>query len=127
MQKRLGYSDAELAEFRKNPRNEDVLDKGGQLSKKLSILEAVEASGCNSRHKAGDEFYLPAPATCRRKWARKNPRFHSIIGPAPDLRRQRNALCRDEPERDALPADRLHRRRPAVRRVAWEFRVEDRA
>ncbi|MBN1439613.1 MAG: hypothetical protein JW929_09410 [Anaerolineales bacterium] len=58
MQKRLGYSDGELAEFRKDPRNEDVLSKADVLAKKYIILEAVDARGCNSRHKTGDRIYF---------------------------------------------------------------------
>lgn len=58
MQKRLGYSDDELADFRKEPRNADVLAKSPELLNKIIILEVVESHGCNSRHKAGDKFYF---------------------------------------------------------------------
>jgi uncharacterized repeat protein (TIGR04076 family) len=58
MQKRLGYSEAELEDFRKEPRNADVLAKNADLLNKYIILEAVEARGCNSRHKAGDTIYF---------------------------------------------------------------------
>jgi uncharacterized repeat protein (TIGR04076 family) len=58
MQKRLGYSDEELEEFKKNPRNADVLAKGGELAKKVIILEVVESRGCNSRHAVGDKLFF---------------------------------------------------------------------
>ena len=58
MQKRLGYSDEEMALFRTDPRNADVLSKGADLANKRIILEVVESHGCNSRHKIGDRFYF---------------------------------------------------------------------
>jgi len=58
MQKRLGYSDAELEEFKKDPGNADVLAKGAGLLNKVIIPEVVESRGCNSRHKIGDKFYF---------------------------------------------------------------------
>ena len=58
MQKRLGYSDEEMALFRADPRNADVLSKGADLANKRIILEVVESHGCNSRHKVGDRFYF---------------------------------------------------------------------
>ena len=58
MQKRLGYSDEEMALFRNNPRNEQVLDKAKILADLHFIAEVVEAHGCNSRHKKGDRFRL---------------------------------------------------------------------
>jgi len=58
MQKRLGYNDEEMALFRANPRNADILSKGADLASKLIVLEVVESHGCNSRHKVGDRFYF---------------------------------------------------------------------
>lgn len=58
MQERLGYSDEEMALFRADPRNADVLSKGADLANKRIILEVVESHGCNSRHKVGDRFYF---------------------------------------------------------------------
>jgi len=58
MQKRLGYTDEEMKEFRKNPRNEDVLFKAPALMNKTIVVEVVESHGCNSQHKVGDKFYF---------------------------------------------------------------------
>lgn len=57
-QKRLGYTDKDLATFKQDPRNEDVLTKGTELVNKTIILEVVESHGCNSRHKVGDQLYF---------------------------------------------------------------------
>jgi uncharacterized repeat protein (TIGR04076 family) len=58
IQKRLGYTDKEMHEFKANPRNEDVLAKSSALMSKNVILEVVESHGCNSGHKVGDRFYF---------------------------------------------------------------------
>jgi uncharacterized repeat protein (TIGR04076 family) len=58
MQKRLGYSDEEQMLFRDNPRNEQVLAKGAELSSTLFVIEVIDSHGCNSRHKKGDKIYL---------------------------------------------------------------------
>lgn len=55
-QQHLGYSDEEMALFRANPRNADVLTKGRALISKTIVAEVVEAHGCNSQHKVGDRF-----------------------------------------------------------------------
>jgi len=56
MQRRLGYNDQEAEQFKANPRNAAVLAKVGELSKKVIILEVVEAHGCNSGYSVGDKF-----------------------------------------------------------------------
>ncbi len=58
IQKRLGYSDEEMKEFRQDPRNEDVLTKTAALMNKTIVLEVVESRGCNSRHEVGTKFYF---------------------------------------------------------------------
>jgi uncharacterized repeat protein (TIGR04076 family) len=58
MQRRLGYSDEEMALYRADPRNADILSKGADLASKFIVLEVVESHGCNSRHKVGDRFYF---------------------------------------------------------------------
>lgn len=58
VQERLGYSDDEMAAFRAQPRNTDVLSRGLAQRKKTIVLEVVEAHGCNSGHAAGDRFYF---------------------------------------------------------------------
>jgi uncharacterized repeat protein (TIGR04076 family) len=54
----LSYSDDEMALFRANPRNVNVLSKGRALTGNTIVAEVVEAHGCNSRHKVGDRFYF---------------------------------------------------------------------
>ena len=56
LKKRLGYTDEEMALFKSNPRNEDVLDKGIELEKRKIFIHVVESCGCNSQHKVGDKF-----------------------------------------------------------------------
>ena len=56
MKKHLGYTDEEMAVFRDNPRNADVLSKSLTLMGKTIIVEVVESHGCNSQHKVGDQF-----------------------------------------------------------------------
>ena len=58
MQRQLGYSDEEMALFRANPRNADILAKSAELMGKTMVVEVVEAHGCNSRHQVGDRFYF---------------------------------------------------------------------
>ena len=60
MQKRLGYSDEEMALFKADPRNADVIARGAGLADKRIVLEVVESYGCNSRHKVGDRFIFDA-------------------------------------------------------------------
>jgi uncharacterized repeat protein (TIGR04076 family) len=58
VQQHLGYTDEEMALFRNNPRNEEVLLKAPELMSKTIVAEVVESHGCNSQHKVGDKFYL---------------------------------------------------------------------
>jgi uncharacterized repeat protein (TIGR04076 family) len=55
-QQHLGYSDEEMALFRANPRNAEVLAKAPELMQKTIVAEVVEAHGCTSQHKVGDRF-----------------------------------------------------------------------
>ena len=55
-QQHLGYSDEEMALFRANPRNEEVIAKGAEMMQKAIVAEVVESHGCNSQHKVGDRF-----------------------------------------------------------------------
>jgi len=57
-QNRLGYSDEEIKQFKKNPRNVDIVSKAPALMEKTIVVEVVESHGCNSRHKVGDKFYF---------------------------------------------------------------------
>ena len=56
IQQHLGYSDEEMALFRADPRNAEVLTKGAELMQKTILAEVVESHGCNSQHKVGDRF-----------------------------------------------------------------------
>ena len=58
MQKRLGYTDQEMKEFRNNPRNEEILSIVPDLINKTIVAEVVESHGCNSLHKVGDKLYF---------------------------------------------------------------------
>lgn len=60
VQRHLGYSDAQMAIFKDDVRNRDVLNSSFNIKDKLIILEVVESHGCNSRHKIGDRFYFDA-------------------------------------------------------------------
>lgn len=60
IQRHLGYSDQEMVVFKDDPRNEEVLNKAGDITNKTIILEVVESHGCNSKHKVGDRFYFDA-------------------------------------------------------------------
>lgn len=56
LKQRLDYTEEEMALFKSNPRNEDVLDKGAELEGRRIIVRVVESHNCNSQHKAGDKF-----------------------------------------------------------------------
>ena len=58
MQKRLGYNDEEMKQFRDNPRNEDILSKVTAFLGKTIVVEVVDSHGCNSLHSVGDRFYF---------------------------------------------------------------------
>jgi len=70
MQKRLGYSDDEMQQFRENPRNEDVVSKAALLMDKVIILQVVEAHGCNSRHQVVTSSISTERAICSQNPAR---------------------------------------------------------
>lgn len=58
VQRRFGYTDEEMIQFKADPRNADVLSKGMELANMLLVAEVVSAQGCNSRHKVGEKFYF---------------------------------------------------------------------
>jgi uncharacterized repeat protein (TIGR04076 family) len=58
LQRRLGYSDDEMIEFKKDPKNEAVLSKVPELFSKTIVAEVKQAHGCNSGHKVGEKFYF---------------------------------------------------------------------
>ncbi len=58
VQQRLGYNDEEIKTFGENPRNVDVLTKAPALMNKTIVATVVDSHGCNSGHKAGDQFHF---------------------------------------------------------------------
>lgn len=58
IKKRLRYNNEEMAKFRDNPKNEDILDKAPKIQKRKIIAEIIDSHGCNSQHKIGDRFYF---------------------------------------------------------------------
>jgi uncharacterized repeat protein (TIGR04076 family) len=58
LQQHLGYSDDELARFKSDPRNQEVMVKAAELMNKTIVAEVVSSHGCNSQHKVGDKFYM---------------------------------------------------------------------
>jgi len=58
IQKRFGYNEAEIEDFKNNPRNLELIGRVKELQNKLIVLEVVESKGCNSNHKVGDKFYF---------------------------------------------------------------------
>jgi uncharacterized repeat protein (TIGR04076 family) len=58
VQERLGYSDAEMAEFKATTRNAEILKKAPEVMSKTIVAEVVSSKGCNSGHKVGDKFYM---------------------------------------------------------------------
>ncbi len=55
-QNRLGYSDDEISNFKKDPRWQKLLSRSQDLLTKTIIFEVVESHGCNIEHKVGDQF-----------------------------------------------------------------------
>ncbi len=58
VKKHLNYTDDQMLTFKADPRNADVLSKGGELADKHIILEVVESHGCNSGYEPGEKFYF---------------------------------------------------------------------
>lgn len=58
IQKRFGYTDADMETFKNNPRNIELITRTKEFQNKLIVLEVVESKGCNSNHKVGDKFYF---------------------------------------------------------------------
>jgi len=58
IQNRLRYSDEELALFKKEPRNTQVLTTAPDMLSKTIVFEVVESRGCNSQHQVGTRFFF---------------------------------------------------------------------
>jgi uncharacterized repeat protein (TIGR04076 family) len=78
MQRQLGYNDEEMATFRANPRNADILSKSAELMGKTIVVEVVESHGCNSRHKVGDRFFFDGAGNLLTKLCPKRICVHAL-------------------------------------------------
>jgi hypothetical protein len=58
IQRRLGYTDEELALFRANPRNTRVVAGGAAMAAKTIVFEVVHSRGCHAEHGAGTHFFF---------------------------------------------------------------------
>ena len=56
IQERLGYSSEDLAKFKDNPRNLDVLEKSPAIMSHSIVAKVVKSHGCASGHREGDEI-----------------------------------------------------------------------
>ena len=83
MKAHLGYTDEEMAAFRENPRNEDVLSKAPALRNKTIVLEVVESHGCNSQHKVGDKIYFDGAGNLLTKLSPKKVCIYALGATAP--------------------------------------------
>jgi uncharacterized repeat protein (TIGR04076 family) len=71
IQSHLGYTDEEMAIFKENQRNIDVLSKASALMNKTIVAEVVQSHGCNSLHKKGDKLYFDGTGNLITKLAPK--------------------------------------------------------
>ncbi len=78
MQHHLGYTDEELAIFRNNPKNVDIMSKAPALMKKTIVAEVVDSRGCNSRHLVGDKFYFDGAGNLLTKLSPKRICIHAL-------------------------------------------------
>jgi len=49
-QNRLGYTDAEIEDFKNDPRWQKILMRSNDLLGKTIIFEVIESQGCNIEH-----------------------------------------------------------------------------
>ena len=78
MQQHLGYTDEELALFRSNPKNVDIISKAPELMNKTIIAEVVASHGCASQHKVGDRFYFDGAGNLLTKLNPKRICVHAL-------------------------------------------------
>jgi len=131
LQKHLGYSDEEMALFRANPRNADVLAKGPELLQKAIIAEVVESHGCNSQHKVGDRFIFDSVGNLLTNQCPRRICFAALYGLAP-LIYATSELAYAGVDPNSLRFDRTGCGDVGVRCGGWghivlEVRVEDRS
>jgi uncharacterized repeat protein (TIGR04076 family) len=82
IKRRFGYTDDELNTFKKNPRNADVLSKSAELNKKIFVLKVVEAHGCNSLHKIGEQYFFDGTGNLLIERCSKNICVHVLSAAA---------------------------------------------
>lgn len=59
-QQAMGYSNAEIEEFKKDPKKVKVVGKLPELNSKKIVAEVTHARGCAAGHKVGDKFIMNA-------------------------------------------------------------------
>ncbi|MBI4730252.1 MAG: TIGR04076 family protein [Acidobacteria bacterium] len=83
VQDRLGYSEEDMALFRGNPRNEEVLRRTPELMSKTIVAEVVESHGCNSGHEVGDRFVFDGAGNVISKLCPKRMCVYALAAVAP--------------------------------------------
>lgn len=78
VQQHLGYDDEELALFRNNPKNVEILSKAPALMQKTIVAEVVASHGCNSRHLVGDRLYFDGAGNLITKLNPKRICIHAL-------------------------------------------------
>lgn len=68
MQQHLGYTDEELALFKKSPRNAKVLATAPDMRRKTIVFEVVESQNCNSQHQVGTRFFFTGDGNMITSW-----------------------------------------------------------
>ncbi len=69
MQQHLGYSDEEMALFRGDPRNSQVLACSRTMLDSTIVFEVVESNGCNGGHDVGTRIYFSGEGNLLTKMA----------------------------------------------------------
>lgn len=82
IKRRFGYTDDELNTFKENPRNADVLARHAELNKTIFVLEVVEARGCNSLHKVGEQYFFDGAGNLLIERCSKNVCVHVLSAAA---------------------------------------------
>lgn len=92
IQKRLNYTDEEMALFKSDPKNLKILSKSADLMNKTIVAEVVESQGCNSGHKVGDKFFFDGAGNLLTKLGPKRICIYAL-GPLQPAIFATNELC----------------------------------
>ena len=57
-QKHMGYTDAEMAVFRSDPRKVKMVTESPGFVKSRIVAEVIESQGCHARHTVGQKFVM---------------------------------------------------------------------